>query len=164
MLLSVIFHPIFRGFYLLLLNFVLSYLFKLPNLYSFIYSFVYSFIYSFISYSFISPFELLSYPIYIRLFIRLFICLTFLSCSAIRYIHFLLLLFEQSSLIYVLFSFLFLFTVTKPFSSFKVFNPIQPNCCPRLQSGLLPLTLQDYVFCSKISWYKLLLDVIVVRL
>ena len=80
------------------------------------------------------------------------------------YIYFVLLLFKQSSLIYMLFSFLFLFTVTKPFSSFKVFNPIQPNCCPRLQTGLLPLTLQDYVFCSKISWYKLLLDVIIVRL
>ena len=94
----------------------------------------------------------LSYPIYIRLFIclfiRLFICLTFLSCSAIRYIHFLLLLFEQSSLIYMLFS--FLFTVTKPFSSFKVFNPILFN----------PTVARAYSldFCR--SYYRIMFSVL----
>ena len=41
--------------------------------------------------------------------------------SHLIYTYFVLLLFEQSSPIYTLFSFLFLFTVTKPFSSFKVF-------------------------------------------
>ena len=75
----------------------------------------------------------LSYPIYIRIYsftysshlfwaVQLFV--TFVSCYCIWAV--------QSS--YMLF--LFPFIVIKPFFCFKVFNPIQPNCCPRLQSGL----------------------------
>ena len=57
---------------------------------------------------------------------------------------------EQSSLI-ICYCYFLVHCYKTFFLLFKVFNPIQPNCCPRLQTGLLPLTLQDYVFCSKIS-------------
>ena len=63
--------------------------------------------------------------------------------------------------------FSFPFIVIKPCSCFKVFNPISPYSTQLLPAPTVwtsPLTLQDYVFCSKISWFKLLLDVIVVRL
>ena len=84
MLFSIIFYPIFSGFYLLeLFRWAI---FELSNSYSFIYSYLYiRYLFGY-SYSFIHS--------YTYWFSSLF-----LSCSAIRYICFLLLLFEQSSLV-----------------------------------------------------------------
>ena len=55
--------------------------------------------------------------------------------------------------------FLFSFIVIKPFLCFKVFNPYSTQLLPAPTVWTSPLILQDYVFCSKISWFKLLLDV-----
>ena len=81
---------------------------------------------------FISNF-LLSYPIYIRLFIRLFICLTLLAVQL-----FVILIscycYLSNPVWYMLFSFLFL--LQNLFLLLRFLTPIQPNCCPRLQSGL----------------------------
>ena len=66
----------------------------------------------------------------------------------------------QSSLIICYFYSL----VIKPFLVLRFLTPYSTQLLPAPTVWTSPLILQDYVFCSKISWYKLLLDVIVVRL